>query len=86
MAKYFSRKKSYSRRKKSLARIGRKTVRRARSRRRWNKAMPNLRHSIVIPVRQRVSLQFPNAGADTFTLAIQRFKSGTAAGLYSYAA
>ena len=56
MAKYFLKKRSYSRRKKAYARIGRKTVRARRAKRSWNRAMPNLKHSVMIPVRARVAL------------------------------
>lgn len=66
-----------------MAKIGRKTVRRARRQRKWAKAMPNLKHSMVIPVRQRVTLNFPN-GPNAQTIAINRFKSATATGVYSY--
>ena len=83
MAKYFSKKRSYSRRKKAYSRIGRKTVRRARAKRSWNRAMPNLKHSVLIPVRTRVTLNYPN-GSDASTFAIQRFRSSTASGVFSY--
>jgi len=84
MAKFFSKKRSYSsRRKKAYSRIGRKVVRKSRRRRSWNRAMPNLKHSVMIPVHKRIALNFPN-GSNAATIGIQRFKSATSSNVFSY--
>lgn len=61
-----------SRRKSTMAKIGRKTIRRARSRRRFKKAMPSLKHAVTLPVRRRFYMSFQDPHA-TFTVGVQRF-------------
>lgn len=56
--KKYSSKKYKSRRKSTYAKIGRKTIRRARRKRAWAKAMPSLKHSITLPCRRRVFMKF----------------------------
>lgn len=68
MKKYSSRRYT-SRRKKSYAKIGRKTIRRTRRRRAFNKAMPSLKYGVLVPVRRRFNLAFQDPAA-TFTVGI----------------
>lgn len=80
MKRSFSKRKSY--RSRSMSRIGRKTIRKARRMSRMRRMFPASKQSVVLPFRQEIILKIPNLNS-TNSIAIARFAEGTGT-IYGY--